>query len=109
MPTSRVTVAVLTYNRARYLRETLAGIVRQAYPAEFWDLLVIDHNSTDGTQDAVASFMASPPAPRRIVETAQGLDHGRNRAIAEARGDILVLVDDDILVEADWLPRPFSP
>ena len=63
MPTSRVTVAVLTYNRSRYLRETLAGLVRQAYPSDFWDLLVVDNNSTDDTKDVVSSFSASIPRP----------------------------------------------
>jgi GT2 family glycosyltransferase len=53
--------------------------------------------------------MAFHPAPRRIVELTQGLDHGRNRAIAEARGDVLVLVDDDILVEPDWLAKLVAP
>jgi glucosyl-dolichyl phosphate glucuronosyltransferase len=109
MPTSRVTVAVITYNRSRYLRETLAGIVRQAYPADCWELLVIDNNSTDDTPAVVSSFITANPAPRRVVELQQGLDHGRNRAIAEAQGDIIVLADDDILVEPDWLAKLVAP
>jgi glucosyl-dolichyl phosphate glucuronosyltransferase len=109
MPKLRVTVAVITYNRSRYLRETLAGLVRQDYPADCWELLVIDNNSTDGTANVVASFMASNPAPRRILETRPGLDHGRNRAIDEARGDVVALVDDDILMEPDWLAQLVAP
>jgi glycosyltransferase involved in cell wall biosynthesis len=109
MPRLRVTVAVVTFNRSRYLRETLAGLVRQDYPADGWDLLVIDNNSTDDTRDVVASFMASTPSPRRVVETRPGLDHGRNRAIEEARGDVIALVDDDIIVEPDWLAQLVAP
>jgi glycosyltransferase involved in cell wall biosynthesis len=109
MPNLRVTVAVITYNRSRYLRETLAGLVRQDYPADRWDLLVVDNNSTDDTRDVVAGFMASFPSPRRVLETRPGLDHGRNRAIEEARGDILALVDDDIIVEPDWLSQLVAP
>jgi glucosyl-dolichyl phosphate glucuronosyltransferase len=105
----RVTVAVITFNRSRYLRQTLAGLVRQEYPGDCWELLVIDNNSTDDTADAVASFMASTPSPRRVVEARPGLDHGRNRAIAEARGDVIALVDDDILVEPDWLTQLIAP
>jgi GT2 family glycosyltransferase len=109
MPKLRVTVAVITYNRSQSLRETLAGLVRQDYPADRWELLVIDNNSTDNTRDVVASFMASTPAPRRIVEEQPGLDHGRNRAVDEARGDVIALVDDDILVEPDWLAQLVAP
>jgi GT2 family glycosyltransferase len=109
MPTPRVTVAVLTYNRSRRLRETLAGMVRQNYPAGGWELIVVDNNSTDDTRDIVLSFAAEVPAPRLVVETRQGLDHGRNRAIDEAKGDVIVLADDDILVGPDWLAQMVAP
>ena len=108
MPHPRTTVAVITYNRSRFLRETLAGLVRQVYPAE-WELLVIDNNSPDDTKEVVASFSMAVPAPRHILETRQGLDHGRNRAIDESKGDIVVLVDDDIIVEPDWLAQLVAP
>jgi glycosyltransferase involved in cell wall biosynthesis len=109
MPTPRVTVAVLTFNRSKRLRETLAGMVRQNYPADGWELIVVDNNSTDDTGDAVSSFASAVPAPRRVVEPRQGLDHGRNRAIDEARGDVIVLADDDILVGPDWLAQMVAP
>jgi glycosyltransferase involved in cell wall biosynthesis len=109
MPKLRVTVAVITYNRSRYLREALAGLVRQDYPADSYELLVIDNNSTDRTKDVVSSFIASSPVPRRVLETRPGLDHGRNRAVDEAKGDVIVLVDDDILVESDWLTQLVAP
>jgi GT2 family glycosyltransferase len=109
MPSLRVTVAVITYNRSRQLRQALGGILRQDYPADRWELLVIDNNSTDDTRDVVASFVTANPAPRRIVEARQGLDFGRNRAVEEAKGDLVVLVDDDILVEPDWLAQLVAP
>jgi len=109
MPEPFVTVAVITYNRSRFLRETLAAVVRQDYSPERWELLVIDNNSTDDTAEVVASFSGAATAPRRVVETRQGLDHGRNRAVAEARGDFLALADDDILVERDWLSALVAP
>jgi glucosyl-dolichyl phosphate glucuronosyltransferase len=109
MPIPRITVAVITYNRSRFLKETLACLVRQDFPPDQWELLVIDNNSTDDTSEVVASFMSSPPFPRRVVEARQGLDHGRNRAVSEARGDIIVLADDDILMEPDWLTLLVAP
>ena len=109
MASLRVTVAIITYNRFRYLRQTLSCMVRQDYPADRWELLVIDNNSSDDTKDVVTSFVTANPSPRRILEARQGLDYGRNRAIEEARGDLVVLVDDDILVEPDWLTQLIAP
>jgi glucosyl-dolichyl phosphate glucuronosyltransferase len=109
MPIPRITVAVITYNRSRFLKETLAGLVKQDFPSGQWELLVVDNNSSDDTAEIVASFMSTAPFPRRIVETRQGLDHGRNRAVNEARGEVIVLADDDILMGPDWLTLLVAP
>lgn len=105
----RVTVAIPTYNRAALLRQTLAGIAAQAFPADAFEVLVIDNRSGDDTAAAVAAFAGARPAPRRVVEERQGLDHARNCAIAEARGDIILFGDDDILVGPDWIAQMLAP
>jgi glycosyltransferase involved in cell wall biosynthesis len=105
----KVTVAIPTYNRADFLRQTLAGIVAQEFPREHFEVLVIDNNSRDHTKAVVAEFAGAAPAPRYIHETRQGLDHARNRAIAEARGDVILFGDDDILVQPDWIARMAAP
>jgi GT2 family glycosyltransferase len=105
----RVTVAICTYNRARFLRQTLEGLARQDYPRAALEILVIDNNSRDDTRAVVESFAAASPAPRHLLETKQGLDHARNRALVEARGEIVVFGDDDILVEPDWVRQMAAP
>jgi glycosyltransferase involved in cell wall biosynthesis len=101
----KVTVAIPTYNRADFLRQTLAGITTQQFPRDHFEVLVIDNNSTDHTRAVVEEFASARPAPRHIQETKQGLDYARNRAIAEAQGEIIVFGDDDILVQPDWLAQ----
>jgi glycosyltransferase involved in cell wall biosynthesis len=106
-----ITVAIPTYNRASRLRETLASLAQQDFPAGRWELLVIDNNSTDETAAVVAEFAGQTPPPRYVRETRQGLDYARNRAIGEAQGDIIVFADDDILAGPGWLTelhRPFA-
>jgi glycosyltransferase involved in cell wall biosynthesis len=108
-PSLKVTVAIPTYNRAAFLRQTLAGLVTQQFPRDHFEILVLDNNSKDDTRAVVAEFARSTPAPRYILETRQGLDYARNRAIAEARGEIVVFGDDDILVQPDWLAQMAVP
>jgi glucosyl-dolichyl phosphate glucuronosyltransferase len=61
---------------------------------------VIDNNSTDDTARRGRLVHGVDPVAPHVVETRQGLDHGRNRAIEEASGEVIVLVDDDVLVGA---------
>jgi glycosyltransferase involved in cell wall biosynthesis len=108
-PFLKVTVAILTYNRADFLRQTLAGIADQDFPRDYYEVLVVDNNSRDHTRQVVESFANQPLAPRYILEPQQGLDYARNRAIAEARGEIIVFGDDDILVPREWLAQMTVP
>jgi len=104
-----VTVAIGTYNRSRWLWETLEFLTRQAYPADRWELLIVDNNSTDDTCAVVGSFDKAPKAPRYFFEVKQGSSHARNRAIAEAAGEILVFLDDDMLGGLDWIDLIIEP
>ena len=105
----KVTVAIATYNRADYLRQTLAGLVVQQFPRDHFEVIVIDNDSSDHTCAVVAEFASAHPAPRYVHEPRRGLSHARNRAIAEARGEIIVFGDDDILVAPDWLAQLTVP
>ncbi len=105
----RATIAIPTYNRADYLRQALASIDQQAFSRDQFEILVIDNNSSDHTKAVVAEFSECQPAPRYILETKQGLDHGRNRAIDEARGEILIFADDDIITRPDWITQMCAP
>jgi glycosyltransferase involved in cell wall biosynthesis len=104
-----VTVAIPTYNRADFLRQTLAGLAAQDFPPDDFEVLVIDNNSTDHTAAVVGEFASAHPAPRLLRETRQGLDHARNRAISEARGTVILFGDDDILVQPDWIRQLAGP
>jgi glycosyltransferase involved in cell wall biosynthesis len=109
MPPVTITIAIATFNRAELLRQTLIGAVRQEYPTDQYEIIVIDNNSTDHTRNVVLSFSRNHPSPRYVLEPKQGLSAARNRAIREAQGEIIVFADDDILVEPDWLAQLAAP
>ncbi|MDW8322987.1 MAG: glycosyltransferase [Burkholderiales bacterium] len=97
-------IIVCTYNRAESLRDTLQALRAQAVaPERTWEVIVVDNNSHDHTPQVVEEMRGSWPGLRYAYEPAQGLSHARNRGIREARGDVLLFTDDDVLPEPDWL------
>ncbi len=108
-PLPFVTVAIATYNRAAWLKEALKFLTEQDYPLDRYELLIIDNNCTDSTKEVVHSFAQAPRPPLYFLETKQGSSHARNRAIAEAKGEIVVFTDDDVLGRKDWLSGMVSP
>jgi GT2 family glycosyltransferase len=69
------------------------------------EILVIDNASVDtATRDAVAGF----PDVRYASEPRAGLDFARNAAVHQGAGDLLAFLDDDVVVDRDWLEGLFA-
>jgi glycosyltransferase involved in cell wall biosynthesis len=100
-----VTIAVPTYNRSRFLRQTLASIARLDLPVGISaECIVVDNRSTDDTPWVVAEVSAQSALPIRYVyEDKPGSSHARNRAVGEARGEFILFIDDDARAEPSWL------
>ena len=99
-----VTVVVPTFRRPAGLAALLAGLSTQVDPGVAWDVVVVDNDPPRAT--VPASF----PVPLRLVpEPTPGSAHARNRGIAEASGDVIAMVDDDVVPAADWLARLVEP
>lgn len=93
-----VTVAVCTRDRPEDLARCLDALAELRYPAV--ELLVVDN--APATRDAEA-IVAARPGIRYVLEPTAGLGWARNRALAEAAGEILAFTDDDVVVDPGWV------
>ncbi|CAN0443923.1 unnamed protein product, partial [Phaeothamnion confervicola] len=93
---------VPTYNRAPALELTLEHLTRVQYPANRWEIVVIDDGSTDSTRELLGSFESRLPL-RWKTQTNAGAGAARNHAIREAEGLFALFVDDDVLVPPELL------
>lgn len=99
-----ISVIIPTYNRVKFLTIALKSILEQSLPAEKYEILVIDNNSTDTTKKVVSNIThKSENRLRYIFEPNPGLVNARHRGAEEARGEILVFADDDIIASPEWL------
>lgn len=96
-----VSVIVPAYNAAEHIAQALESV--RAQTAEDWEIVVCDDGSSDDTA-AIATRFGEPFGERvRVIRSAhnEGLACARNRAIEQAKGKLLALLDSDDV----WLPN----
>ena len=104
-----ISVILCTYNRDKYIYNVLKSVAENDYPHDQYELVLVNNNSTDGTENECRRFQADYPDIRfrYFLETNQGLSYARNCGIRNAQGDLLVYVDDDATVNPEYL-RTYS-
>lgn len=100
----RLSVIICTFNRERFLGDTLESVAAQPFPKDQVEIVIVDNHSTDSTPSLVKAFIQSHPDSKvvYVVEMNQGHTYARNRGIAESNGDILLFLDDDVLLDAGY-------
>lgn len=106
-----ITVILCTYNRCQRLTKALDSVALSRLPESVaWEVLVIDNNSNDRTKEVVAEVSDRYPGRfRYLFEAKPGKSNALNRGIAEARGELLAFMDDDVTVEPTWLQNLTAP
>ena len=100
-----LTVIICTYNRAKYIGNLLESIAKNDIDKSAYEIVLVDNNCTDNTREICETFAKAHKDVnfRYVVESEQGLSAARNKGIKEAKGDVIVYVDDDALVDSPYL------
>lgn len=100
-----LTVIICTYNREKYIRPLLESIAANTLAKSEYEILLVDNNCKDNTKGVCEDFVQrhSDITFRYVVEPEQGLSAARNCGIREAKGELIVYVDDDAFVDPDYL------
>lgn len=97
-----VSVVISTYNRHASVARAIESVLHQVDAPEF-ELIVVDNNCTDGTEQVVNELVRADPRLRYVFEPEQGVSFGRNAGIRAARAEIVAFTDDDVAVGRRWL------
>jgi len=94
----KVSVIIPTYNRAKFLSLALASVLNQTF--QDFEIIIVDDNSQDNTQEFVTDF-----DDKRIKyirhETNKGVAASRNTGVISSDGEYIAFLDDD----DEWLPH----
>lgn len=97
-----LSVVISTYNPdLNRLQQTLVGLQKQTLPLQLWQLIIVDNNSAIPVQAQID--LSWHPDHLVVSEPKQGLTYARLKGFAEAEGDIIVMVDDDNVLQDDYL------
>jgi glycosyltransferase involved in cell wall biosynthesis len=105
-----ICVCVCTYKRPEFLRRLLIDLVSQDTGGRFTHSIVIaDNDQLRSAEPLVSDFAATSKIPvKYCVEPRQNIALARNKAIENAEGDYIALIDDDEFPEKNWLQALFD-
>ncbi len=104
-----VSVITLAHNKLAVTRRCLNSLLGTVGAAAAWELIVVDNGCTDGTGAWLKEFRAQAAAVGVEVtvlrnESNLGCSTARNEAVAAARGEHLVFIDNDVALRSgNWL------
>jgi len=107
----KVSVVVPCYNEKQGIVKTVNSILASDYPADLVDLIVVDDASTDGSKDVLREFWRGSSRVFNVVSLWRNV--GKRGAVAEGlkycRGDVVVLVDSDTVLDVDAVRNLVQP
>ncbi|MCG5078779.1 glycosyltransferase family 2 protein [Paraburkholderia tagetis] len=97
-----VSILTTSYNYERFIGETIRSVIAQTY--DFWELLIVDDCSTDGSWDVISKF--DDPRIRAVrFEINQGACTAYNTALRMAKGEYIASLDSDDVFHPEKLAR----
>jgi GT2 family glycosyltransferase len=97
-------IIILTYNGLHDSTVPCLDSLREHTEGEDYEIVAVDNGSSDGTPDFLAERAENDPRLRCVLnEVNRGFAGGNNDGIRAARGNLLVLLNNDTRVGAGWL------
>lgn len=99
-----VTLLISTYNKPDYLRQTLLSVAHQTVLPD--EVVIADDGSTNETRQLIDDMRSVVPVPIQHVwhpDTGFRLSEIRNKAIAAAKGEYIIQIDGDVILERHFI------
>jgi glycosyltransferase involved in cell wall biosynthesis len=97
-----LSVLLATHNGADTIDRTLAAMSKLDAPEGGWKLVIVNNASTDDTESRILKWRELLPL-EYVIEPKLGKSNALNTGFAHAEGDFIVMTDDDVLPDRQWL------
>ncbi len=101
----KISVAICTYNREKYLPQLFASIEKQTLAIDRFEVVLVNNNSPGNTAKLFQDFQRKNPTlqTRYCEEVQQGLSFSRNHAIQHSNFELITFLDDDAFIDEHYL------
>ncbi|HNX67560.1 MAG TPA: glycosyltransferase [Bacteroidales bacterium] len=102
--TTFISVVVACKNEANNIIHLLDSLVKQDYPSENFEVIIVDDNSTDQTAGVTDEFIRHHPGNiRLIVNCSDGKKSAILNGVKESAGELIIVTDADCIVSPGWI------
>lgn len=91
-----VSIVIPTYNRLESLKRVLSALEQQTVPSDTFEVVVVSDGATDGTHEYLCA-LNKPYSLKYVFQPNQGVAVARNNGIANASGQFILFLDDDVV------------
>lgn len=102
-----VSIIICTRNRVEILAECLQAILNLEMDKNCYEIVLVDNNSSDNTFQFAKKILSHLPHHQVILEDKIGLGFARNTGFKAAKSSFVTYVDDDAIVNSNYLERVF--
>lgn len=100
---------VLNYNGAEIISDNLNALLNLNYPKDRYEILVVDNKSEDNSREIVNKFSKENNIKAFFLDSNLGFSRGNNFGIKKSKGEFVALINNDCIVEKNWLKEILSP
>lgn len=96
----KFSIIIPVYNTEKYLKRCIESVLSQTY--QNFEMIIINDGSNDNSEEILKNYTSNFKI-KIIKQTNHGLSYSRNVGIRKAKGDYIIFLDSDDLIEKDLL------
>ncbi len=101
----KISVVVVCYNAKATIEPCIISLAQQDYPNDYYEIVFVDNNSTDGTRQVIEEYAQNQSNIRIVINPVLGIAGSRNIGLEQAQYDYVAFTDADCRAPRNWLAR----
>lgn len=100
----KASIIILNYFGERVIKESVESVIMQTFPKKEYEIIIVDNNSQDNSIKILSEYAKKYPRIKLVILSKnKGFAGGNNKGIKQAKGEYIVLLNNDCVADENWL------